>query len=250
MSSIHDQQTEDLRFRVLKLLQERPDISQRDLARQLGISQGKMNYCLKALMDKGLVKLENFQNSQHKFNYAYLLTPAGISEKAALTGRFLKRKMAEYEALQREVAELAGQIAGAFGRLDWVPFRYFNRAFSRQMLASIYRMASVALVTPLRDGMNLVAKEFVAAQDPDDPGVLILSQFAGAASELASGALLVNPYDEEAIAQAISRAVAMQPHERRQRHDAMMAVLRGNDVFTWCSSFLDRLATPRGAVSA
>ena len=97
MSSIHDQQTEDLRFRVLKLLQERPDISQRDLARQLGISHGKMNYCLKALMDKGLVKLENFQNSQHKFNYAYLLTPAGISEKAALTGRFLKRKMAEYE---------------------------------------------------------------------------------------------------------------------------------------------------------
>ena len=96
MSSIHDQQTEDLRFRVLKLLQERPDISQRDLARQLGISHGKMNYCLKALMDKGLVKLENFQNSQHKFNYAYLLTPAGISEKAALTGRFLKRKMAEY----------------------------------------------------------------------------------------------------------------------------------------------------------
>ena len=84
MSSIHDQQTEDLRFRVLKLLQERPDISQRDLARQLGISHGKMNYCLKALMDKGLVKLENFQNSQHKFNYAYLLTPAGISEKAAV----------------------------------------------------------------------------------------------------------------------------------------------------------------------
>ena len=158
--------------------------------------------------------------------------------------------VAEYEALQREVAELAGQIAGAFGRLDWVPFRYFNRAFSRQMLASIYRMASIALVTPLRDGMNLVAKEFVAAQDPDDPGVLILSQFAGAASELASGALLVNPYDEEAIAQAISRAVAMQPHERRQRHDAMMAVLRGNDVFTWCSSFLDRLAAPRGAVTA
>ena len=77
MSSIHDQQTEDLRFRVLKLLQARPDISQRDLARQLGISHGKMNYCLKALMDKGLVKLENFQNSQHKFNYAYLLTPAG-----------------------------------------------------------------------------------------------------------------------------------------------------------------------------
>ena len=91
MSSIHDQQTEDLRFRVLKLLQARPDISQRDLARQLGISHGKMNYCLKALMDKGLVKLENFQNSQHKFNYVYLLTPAGIAEKAALTGRHFRK---------------------------------------------------------------------------------------------------------------------------------------------------------------
>ena len=113
MSSIHDQQTEDLRFRVLKLLQARPDISQRDLARQLGISHGKMNYCLKALMDKGLVKLENFQNSQHKFNYAYLLTPAGISEKAALTGRFLKRKMAEYEALQAEIEALKAEVGQA-----------------------------------------------------------------------------------------------------------------------------------------
>ena len=113
MSSIHDQQTEDLRFRVLKLLQARPDISQRDLARQLGISHGKMNYCLKALMDKGLVKLENFQNSQHKFNYAYLLTPAGISEKAALTGRFLKRKMTEYEALQAEIEALKAEVGQA-----------------------------------------------------------------------------------------------------------------------------------------
>ena len=84
-----------------------------DLARQLGISHGKMNYCLKALMDKGLVKLENFQNSQHKFNYAYLLTPAGITEKAALTGRFLKRKMAEYEALQAEIEALKAEVGQA-----------------------------------------------------------------------------------------------------------------------------------------
>lgn len=110
MASMHDQQVEDLRFRVLKLLQEKPDSSQRDLAQQLGISNGKMNYCLKALMDKGLVKLENFQNSQHKFNYVYLLTPAGIAEKAALTGRFLKRKMAEYEALQAEIESLKAEI--------------------------------------------------------------------------------------------------------------------------------------------
>jgi len=110
MSSNYAQQTEDLQFRVLKLLQDKPDISQRDLASVLGISHGKMNYCLNALMDKGLVKLTNFQNSQHKFKYAYLLTPAGIAEKAALTGRFLKRKMAEYEALKAEIEALQADL--------------------------------------------------------------------------------------------------------------------------------------------
>ncbi|MBK5914650.1 MarR family EPS-associated transcriptional regulator [Rhodocyclus purpureus] len=110
MASTHTQQVEDLHFRVLKLLHEKPDISQRDLADQLGVSHGKMNYCLNALIDKGLVKLENFQHSQHKFKYAYLLTPAGIAEKAALTGRFLKRKMAEYEALRAEIEALQADI--------------------------------------------------------------------------------------------------------------------------------------------
>ncbi|MBK5914647.1 MarR family EPS-associated transcriptional regulator [Rhodocyclus purpureus] len=110
MASNHTQQVEDLHFRVLKLLHDKPDISQRDLADQLGVSHGKMNYCLNALIDKGLVKLENFQSSQHKFKYAYLLTPAGIAEKAALTGRFLKRKMAEYEALKAEIEALQADL--------------------------------------------------------------------------------------------------------------------------------------------
>ena len=111
MASTHAQHIEDLHFRVLKLLQDKPDLSQRDLARQLGISHGKMNYCMTALIDKGLIKLENFQHSQHKFKYAYLLTPAGIAEKAALTGRFLKRKMAEYEALRLEIEDLCREEA-------------------------------------------------------------------------------------------------------------------------------------------
>ena len=101
--------TEDLHFRVLKLLQDKPDISQRDLAAQLGISHGKMNYCLNALMEKGLVKLQNFSNSQHRWRYAYVLTPTGLAEKAALTGRFLKRKMAEYEALRAEIEALQAE---------------------------------------------------------------------------------------------------------------------------------------------
>ena len=109
MPSTHAQQIEDLHFRVLKLLRDKPDISQRDLAAQLGISHGKMNYCLNALMEKGLVKLQNFSNSQHRWRYAYVLTPAGLAEKAALTGRFLKRKMAEYEALRAEIEALQSQ---------------------------------------------------------------------------------------------------------------------------------------------
>lgn len=110
MASTHAQQTEDLHFRVLKLLQDKPDISQRDLAAQLGISHGKMNYCLNALMEKGLVKLQNFSNSQHRWRYAYVLTPTGLAAKAALTGRFLKRKIAEYEALKAEIEALKSEL--------------------------------------------------------------------------------------------------------------------------------------------
>jgi len=110
MASTQAQQLEDLHFRVLKILQDKPDTSQRDLAAQLGISHGKMNYCMNALMEKGLVKLSNFQHSQHKFKYAYLLTPAGIAAKAALTGRFLKRKMTEYEALKTEIEALKSEL--------------------------------------------------------------------------------------------------------------------------------------------
>jgi EPS-associated MarR family transcriptional regulator len=100
---------EDVHFRVMRLLEANPDMSQRDLAAHVGISLGSLNYCLKALMDKGFVKLENFQNSKHKFKYVYILTPAGIAQKVALTGRFLKRKMQEYEALKGEIQSLEAE---------------------------------------------------------------------------------------------------------------------------------------------
>lgn len=150
--------------------------------------------------------------------------------------------VAEYDALQHEVAEIAGHINGAMGRLDWTPVRYVNRAFGQQLLAAVYRMAKVALVTPLRDGMNLVAKEFVAAQDPQDPAVLVLSRFAGAARELGEGALLVNPYDVESIADAIARAASMPLEQRVERYQLMMEAVESNDVFHWCRSYLDQLA--------
>ena len=118
--------------------------------------------------------------------------------------------------------------------------RYINKPISRSALAGLYRIARIGLVTPLRDGMNLVAKEYVAAQAPDNPGVLVLSQFAGAANELKS-ALIVNPYDIEATAAAIARALTMPLEERKDRWNAMMAALRANSVQDWRARFLQAL---------
>jgi EPS-associated MarR family transcriptional regulator len=101
---------EDTYFRIMRLVDEQPDICQRELAEKVGISLGALNYCLKALMDKGFVKLENFQNSKHKFKFAYILTPAGMAQKMAMTGRFLRRKMQEYEALKSEIEVLKAQL--------------------------------------------------------------------------------------------------------------------------------------------
>src|SRR4029453_9429363 len=117
--------------------------------------------------------------------------------------------------------EAAGRINGAFGEANWTPIRYVNKAHSQSALAGLYRSARAALVTPLRDGMNLVAKEYVAAQDPNDPGVLILSRFAGASREL-KGARLVNPYDIEATANAMARGLTMPLEERQRRWRGMM----------------------------
>jgi EPS-associated MarR family transcriptional regulator len=116
MASKHSDHIEDLHFRVLKLLQDDPDLSQRELAEKLDVSNGKLHYCMKALIEKGLVKLGNFASSKHHLGYAYLLTPAGISEKAGMTANFLKRKMAEYEALQIEIAALQAETKSPVAR--------------------------------------------------------------------------------------------------------------------------------------
>jgi len=152
-----------------------------------------------------------------------------------------RSEVPEYEAMQRTVAEQAGRVNGALGTVDWVPIRYINRSIGRPVLAGLYRLAKIGLVTPLRDGMNLVAKEYVAAQDPQDPGVLVLSRFAGAAREL-RGALLVNPYDIEGTANAIARGLSMSLEERQERWGRMMEHLLERDVMRWCDDFLADLA--------
>ncbi len=149
-----------------------------------------------------------------------------------------------YSDIRHQLETLAGSINGRFGELDWVPIHYIHRSTPRRRLAGIYRSARIGMVTPLRDGMNLVAKEYVAAQDADDPGVLILSQFAGAAEEL-TDALIVNPYNIEDTADVIRTALEMPLPERRARYQALMAAVREHDVGSWSRSFLAQLERVR-----
>ena len=109
-SSAHDMLTDEYRYKILKKLEAEPEVSQRELARELGISLGKMNFCLNALIEKGLVKANNFRQSQHKKGYIYLLTPRGVEEKAKITVQFLKYKLAEYEAIKAEIQQLQSDI--------------------------------------------------------------------------------------------------------------------------------------------
>lgn len=151
-----------------------------------------------------------------------------------------RSEIPDYVELEQAAGAAAGRINGKYGEVAWTPIRYVNRVYSRSALAGLYRTARVGLVTPLRDGMNLVAKEYVAAQDPEDPGVLILSRFAGAAIECRQ-ALLVNPYDPESVAGAIARALAMPLDERRARHEMLFAGICANDVHKWGREFLAAL---------
>ena len=187
----------------------------------------------------------------------------GLPQKFKAFGRFLEKhpqyqrqvvltqiaaptraSVEAYSDIRHQLETLAGSINGRFGELDWVPIHYIHRSTPRRRLAGIYRSSRMCLVTPLRDGMNLVAKEYVAAQDADDPGVLILSQFAGAAEELTE-ALIVNPYNVEDTADAIRSALEMPLTERRARHAALMAAVCKHDVASWCQAFLGQLERVR-----
>jgi trehalose 6-phosphate synthase len=151
-----------------------------------------------------------------------------------------------YQDIQDELELLAGHINGRHAELDWTPIRYIHRGLPRAQLAVLYRVARVGLVTSLADGMNLVAKEYVAAQDPANPGVLVLSRMAGAAEEMTE-ALLVNPFDVEDMAAAIDAALAMPLAERQRRHRALIEVVRRSDVTAWRRTCLETLRRVEGA---
>jgi len=153
-----------------------------------------------------------------------------------------------YAEIRQALEQAAGRTNGRFADTDWTPIRYLNRNFPHATLMGFLRAGKVGLVTPLRDGMNLVAKEFVAAQDAADPGVLILSNLAGAARELSS-ALLVNPYDVRGVSHSIQAALSMPLSERRERHADMMKVLRRNDIAAWTRRFMEALEQTQASAS-
>ena len=146
-----------------------------------------------------------------------------------------------YKTLREELNHKTGAINGAHSDFDWVPLRYMTRAVSRSLISGFYRTARIGLVTPLRDGMNLVAKEYVAAQNADNPGVLVLSRFTGAAACM-KDALLVNPFDLDAVADAIHTALTMPLQERQCRHNALLARVREESAASYCHSFISQLA--------
>jgi trehalose 6-phosphate synthase len=152
-----------------------------------------------------------------------------------------RSNLPHYASERRELETVVSRINGELGRVDWVPIRYVHRSYPREDLARFYRQADVALVTPLRDGMNLVAKEFVAAQHPARPGVLVLSRFAGAAESMRD-ALRVNPYVPAECGEAILAALEMSLEERRRRHEALLAGVRADTAASWARRFLAALS--------
>ncbi len=170
---------------------------------------------------------DNFPSTRGRVSFTQIAPPS-------------RSKVEEYQDLRVQLDELAGRINGDYGDLDWIPLRYLARSYDRKELAGLYRIASVCLVTPLRDGMNLVAKEFVMAQGPDDPGVLILSQFAGAAEQL-SDTLIVNPHDRYHVAETIYKALEMPLEERQERWEKLRRTVVEQDISWWRQKFLDDL---------
>jgi trehalose 6-phosphate synthase len=155
-----------------------------------------------------------------------------------------REQIGAYQQLQHELAALVGEINGRHADVDWTPIRYINKSFSQAALAGFYRSAEVGLVTPFHDGMNLVAKEYVAAQNPLDPGVLVLSEFAGAARQL-DAALLVNPHDIDAMANAVMRALSMPIGERRERWSSMIECLKDSSLDAWFADYIGALEEVR-----
>lgn len=199
------------------------------LGRKLVVGVDRLDY------SKGLVErfaayeqfLETYPSNRGRITYMQI---APLSRK----------DVPSYAEIRRSLEQASGRTNGRFAASDWTPIRYLNRNFPHGTLMAFLRAAQVGLVTPLRDGMNLVAKEYLAAQDPEDPGVLVLSTLAGAASEL-TAALQINPYDPRALGHALQTALNMPLEERRERHAQLLSVLKEHSISAWADRFVAAL---------
>lgn len=203
------------------------------LGRRLIMGVDRLDYT-KGLTERFLAYeqfLEAFPQNQGNVTFLQIAPPSRSDVQA-------------YGQIRRGLEQCAGRLNGRFAEADWTPIRYLNRDYSHATLMGFLRAAQVALVTPVRDGMNLVAKEFVAAQDPQDPGVLILSPMAGAAEQLQT-ALQVNPFDKEGMARAMQAALNMPLEERKERHEELLAAVRRHDIHNWYGRFVHDLTGQR-----
>ncbi len=192
----------------------------------------------------GVDRLDYTKGIQERLRAFELLMQDYPSQRRAVTFMQIsapsREQVPEYADLRRSVEGLAGHINGTYSEADWVPLRYINRSYSRRALSGFFRMSDVCLVTSLRDGMNLVALEYVAAQLEDSPGALVVSRFAGCAGYL-DGAIVVNPYDHAQVAEQLHSALIMGVEERRERWRRMIEGVRKNDIHAWRNRFLKRL---------
>ena len=168
--------------------------------------------------------LERFPDMHRKVSLMQVVVPS-------------REGVPEYQALRSHIEQLVSEINGHFTTMGWIPIHYIYRNLSRNELLAAYRTAEIGLITPLKDGMNLVAKEYCACQLEED-GVLILSEFAGAAAQLFKDALIVNPYDIEGVAEAIHKAFVMPVEERKTRMKKLRENIRKFDIYRWVDSFL------------
>ena len=197
--------------------------------RELIIGVDRLDYS-KGLMQRFLAYerlLQKYPNAQRNVTLMQIAPPTRTGVRT-------------YDEIRAELEQASGRINGRFAETDWVPIRYLNKGVARKPLMGFFRNASAALVTPVRDGMNLVAKEYIAAQNPEDPGMLVLSSLAGAAREL-TDAVIVNPHDRDDVADGIATAVNMPLDERKERHASMIEVLRKNDITAWRTRFVNAL---------
>lgn len=194
--------------------------------KKLIVSVDRLDYS-KGIMER-FHAFEHFLENENELNEEINLLQIATETRSDI---------AIYQKIKRELESAMGKINGRFSKLTYAPIQYLNRSFNRKLLTVLFRMAHVGFVTPLRDGMNLVAKEFVASQNPQNPGVLILSCFAGAAAELET-ALIVNPFNKVEMSKALKRALNMSLNERLERYHLQMDVLRKNNLGVWRDNFL------------